>query len=40
MENSEILLQHAIDAMNEASIPKASWSIGGGTFLPNIIIID
>lgn len=33
MENSEILLQHAIDAMNEASIPKASWSIGGGTVL-------
>lgn len=33
MDNSEILLQHAIDAMNEAGIPKDSWSIGGGTVL-------
>ena len=33
MENSEILLQYAINAMNEAGIPKDTWSIGGGTVL-------
>lgn len=33
MENSETLLQYAINAMNEAGIPKDAWSIGGGTVL-------
>lgn len=33
MENSEVLLQHAIEAIKEAGMPDGSWSIGGGTVL-------
>ena len=33
MENSEILLQYALNAMKEAGLPDGVWSIGGGTVL-------
>jgi len=35
MENSKILLDHAIYALSSTSIASNQWSIGGGTVLAN-----
>ena len=39
MENSEILLNKALEALKSVDIPADYWAVGGGTVLKSTIIV-
>ena len=37
MENSEILLGYALQALRETNVTPSDWAVGGGTVLKTIV---